>query len=214
MELAEHHGRRVRRLKTNRYGISTLAIELGSRLGFVKPKARGFEVETQRSEHSSDVRSPEARTKSVGRLTQIRRVLTYVIDAVILRILVMRERTTADVLVCDRYLYDALARIALTHPRSVRFIRRLMYRPDCAFVVTAEPAASAERRPGSSVAYFEQKLRQFDRLESLCPELIRIEPGDIASCTNQILSHAGVLIGVSRMSPEHQDEQQDDPTDR
>src|SRR5205823_5316544 len=87
------------------------------------------------------------RDKNVRRwyLTLSRHAL-YLLDALHLRLVVdSAMRSSCDVVIFDRYLYDELANLPLQNPASRAFAKamvRLTPRPDIAFVLDADPEAA------------------------------------------------------------------------
>jgi len=78
------------------------------------------------------------------------RCVFYALDALSLRIRLYRERSRAEVLVFDRYIYDELANLPLRR-KLMRFYTRALLKmassPDVAFVLDADPEAAAIRKP-------------------------------------------------------------------
>ena len=125
------------------------------------------------------------------RLRALRRALSYPIDACVFRLyLRLRLHPPCDALVCDRYLYDAMARVVEDHPRLVRLTHRLMTRPDFAFLLSATPEALSARR-AAGPAYYALSMRRFARLAPICPELIAVPPGDLDFTEQQLRTHLG-----------------------
>lgn len=83
------------------------------------------------------------------------RYFLYLLDALSLCLVVLRERRTgsgveSDVIVFDRYVYDELANLNLHLGFSrlfARFIHRLVPHPDIAYLLDADPAAAYVRKP-------------------------------------------------------------------
>src|SRR5437899_9507632 len=85
-------------------------------------------------------------------------------DALNLRRIVNRERRRADtdVIVFDRYIYDELSNLDMSNPLSrafVRLVRRLVPRPDIAYLLDADPTAAYARKPEYPVDFM-RKCRQ------------------------------------------------------
>jgi len=81
----------------------------------------------------------------------VARFFLYFLDAISLTIAVARvSKATADVIICDRYLYDELANLSLNHTFSrayVRFLLRHVPQPDIAFLLDADPVQAVQRKP-------------------------------------------------------------------
>lgn len=81
----------------------------------------------------------------------VARLFLYLLDAVSLTLKVAGiSIASADVIICDRYLYDELANLSLEN-RWVRAYVRLLLRcvpqPDVAFLLDADPAQARQRKP-------------------------------------------------------------------
>jgi thymidylate kinase len=79
------------------------------------------------------------------------RLFLYLLDAISLAIKVTRTSSVdADVLICDRYLYDELANLSLGNPllrTYARVLLRCVPRPDIAFLLDADPLEARQRKP-------------------------------------------------------------------
>lgn len=79
------------------------------------------------------------------------RLCLYSIDAVSLRLLVRRAlRSGADVLVCDRYIYDELANLDLRNPANrifVAWVMKIVPKPSLSILLDADPVQARARKP-------------------------------------------------------------------
>ena len=79
------------------------------------------------------------------------RLCLYSIDAVSLRLAVRKARRSgADVVICDRYIYDELANLNLGNPLHRIFVflaTKVVPKPHPAFLLDADPAAARARKP-------------------------------------------------------------------
>ncbi len=102
----------------------------------------------------------------------------YLLDAIRLCRVVAREHrrnrvgdATPEVIVFDRYIYDELANLNLKNPFSrgfVRFVHRLVPRPDIAYLLDADPTAAYLRKPEYPVEFMAQcRTAYFDLAEKL-----------------------------------------------
>lgn len=94
------------------------------------------------------------------------RFFLYLLDAIGLRLAIVRMKENSDVTIFDRFIYDELANLPLHH-RLVRFYVRLLLsivpKPDLALLIDAEPETACARKPeyplefvqGNREAYFE-----------------------------------------------------------
>jgi thymidylate kinase len=100
--------------------------------------------------------TPEApivrRDKNVrSPLMSLFRMALYVVDAISLRQRVERAlRSGVDVVIFDRYLYDELANLNLENKLTrlyVRWVMKLVPRPDVSFLLDANPIQARARKP-------------------------------------------------------------------
>jgi thymidylate kinase len=127
----------------------------------------GFVHQVYRSERGVGApgKPVNRRDKNVrGWYLTIARHLLYFMDALNLRRIVNRERRRADtdVIVFDRYIYDELSNLDMSNPLSrafVRLVRRLVPRPDIAYLLDADPTAAYARKPEYPVDFM-RKCRQ------------------------------------------------------
>jgi thymidylate kinase len=75
----------------------------------------------------------------------------YLLDALNLRrVLARAEKTGADAIIVDRYIYDELSNLNLSNPFTriyVRCICAIAPTPDVAYLLDADPALAYERKP-------------------------------------------------------------------
>ncbi len=70
----------------------------------------------------------------------------------------------------DRYIYDELANLPLSNPLTrlfVRFIARLIPRPDVAYLLDADPEAARARKPEYPVDFMRECRASYFRLAEL-----------------------------------------------
>jgi thymidylate kinase len=79
------------------------------------------------------------------------RFALYFLDALSLTFSIARvSKATADVIVCDRYIYDELANLSLNRQLTrayARFLLRCVPKPDIAFLLDADPVQAVQRKP-------------------------------------------------------------------
>jgi thymidylate kinase len=125
----------------------------------------------------------------------------YFLDALHLRIVAMRAlRSTTDVVIFDRYLYDELANLPLHNPASRAFARlmnRLIPRPDLAFVLDADPEAAVARKPEYPVDFMRKCRQAYYALASLLGTLTIVPPLPLAEAKNRVVQHAFAALGRS-----------------
>lgn len=108
------------------------------------------------------------------------RHLLYLADAVHLRVVMHRaERSGADAIVMDRYIYDELANLPLANSFSrtfARFVNWLVPRPSVAYLLDADPEAARERKPEYPVEFMRKCRRAYAELAQLLGNLTVIPP--------------------------------------
>ena len=100
----------------------------------------------------------------------------YLVRSVAFRIY-RRWPPTSSWAVSNRYFYDSFAHFDLSQGRGemyARWFRRMVPKPDLAFLMVASPETVAERRPQYSVDYIVRVEAAYRRLRTLFPELIEI----------------------------------------
>ena len=79
------------------------------------------------------------------------RLFLYFLDALRLSAIIPgRVGKQVDFVICDRYLYDEMANLPLQYwlvRRYVRFLLRIIPRPDIAFLLDADPETAVSRKP-------------------------------------------------------------------
>ncbi len=80
----------------------------------------------------------------------------YLADALHLRRVLRRARRSSSVIILDRYIYDELVNLPLANPLTrafVRFVLRLVPRPDVAYLLDADPEDARRRKPEYSINF-------------------------------------------------------------
>jgi thymidylate kinase len=79
------------------------------------------------------------------------RLAIYLVDLLSLRSAVRRALSSnADLVICDRYIYDELANLDLNNPFILiyaRLVLKLVPRPDISFLLDADPIQARARKP-------------------------------------------------------------------
>lgn len=126
-------------------------------------------------------------------MTAVRFAL-YFLDAISLSFVVARQRkSSADVIIFDRYLHDELANLALDHPISRMFARLLLTitpQPDIAYLLDADPAQARERKPEYPVEFLHQNRAAYLTLSEMGGGMTVIAPLPVAKAADQILEAA------------------------
>jgi thymidylate kinase len=93
------------------------------------------------------------------------------------------QKSDADVVVFDRYIYDELANLPLHRSFTRAFIRlllRLVPAPDVAYVIDADPAAARQRKPEYPLEFIRKNREAYLTMSRLAETITIIEPGSIA----------------------------------
>jgi thymidylate kinase len=132
-------------------------------------------------------------------MTAVRFAL-YFLDAISLSFVVARQRrSSADVIIFDRYLHDELANLAVDHPISRMFARLLLTitpQPDIAYLLDADPAQARERKPEYPVEFLHQNRAAYLTLSEMGGGMTVIAPLPVAEAADQILEAA-----LKKLSP-------------
>ena len=109
------------------------------------------------------------------------RFFLYSLDAVWLGFVVKKTvRSHADVVIFDRYLYDELANLPLTHRVTRSFVRLLLKiapQPGIAFLLDADPGQARERKPEYPLEFVQSNRAAYLRLSELAGGMTVISPG-------------------------------------
>ena len=101
----------------------------------------------------------------------IARHILYLLDAINLRRVTRHaEKSGADVVILDRYIYDELANLNLRNPVSrafAKFVHRIVPIPDIAYLLDADPADACARKPEYPVDFMKQCRRSYFELAGL-----------------------------------------------
>lgn len=127
----------------------------------------------------------------------------YLADAISLRFAVRRtlRSDSVDFLICDRYAWDELANLTLHHwitRMYVRFIRRIVPRPDASFLLDADPIQARARKPEYPLDFLYLSRESYLTLSALVGSIIVIPPGPVGEVEAQVLAHISVPRAPSR----------------
>lgn len=166
------------------------------------------------------VGSPEApihrRDKNVrSPMMTLVRMGMYFLDALSLRRVARRAlRSGVDVVVFDRYLYDELANLNFNR-RAIRmylrFLARLVPRPDVSFVLDADPVQAHKRKPEYPLDFLFENRSAYLRLSELLGMTV-IPPMPIEEAKQAVVRHAMRKLRDSEASAPGP--QQDEPSAR
>jgi thymidylate kinase len=127
----------------------------------------------------------------------------YFADALSLCLKVRKARKSdADVVIFDRYIYDELANLPLTHKTArffAWFVLKLVPQPDVAYVIDADPVAAQTRKPEYPLEFVRRNREAYLRLAQLAGNITVVEPDSIPTMKARI--RLEVLQKLARTAP-------------
>ncbi len=147
------------------------------------------------------------RDKNVrSRLMTVVRLGLYFLDAVSLRIVIRRAlRTPVDLVICDRYIYDELANLALRNPAIrlyVRLILKLVPRPHIIYLLDADPVQAFARKPEYPLEFLHISRESYLTLSDVVGGMTVLSPMPAEDVARQILKYTGALLSVDEQARE------------
>jgi thymidylate kinase len=144
------------------------------------------------------------RDKNVTSLpVTVMRLFFYLADSVKLRLVLTRMRGSgADVVICDRYIYDELANLPLNRLFARAFVRLALGispQPDAAFLIDADPVAARARKPEYPLEFLRRNRESYLTLRDLTGHMILIEPSSIEAAEAKM--KVAALERISRAQP-------------
>lgn len=142
------------------------------------------------------VGSPEApisrRDKNVrSPMLTVMRMAFYVLDALSLRRVAKKvRRSSADVVIFDRYIFDELANLELSNPFARLYIAalmRLVPRPHVSFVLDANPEQAFARKPEYPLEFLHSNRNAYLRLAQTVGGITVVAPGSIEDAKGQVV---------------------------
>jgi thymidylate kinase len=131
------------------------------------------------------------------------RLFFYLADSVNLRfVLEGMSGTEADVVLCDRYIYDELANLPLNRWFARFFVRLALWispQPDAAFLIDADPTAARARKPEYPLDFLRRNRDAYLTLKNLTGRMILIEPSSIEAAEAKM--RAAALERISFAHP-------------
>jgi len=122
------------------------------------------------------------------------RLFVYLIDALSVRSAVTKAlRSSADLVIFDRYIYDELANLTLGNPVTrlyVRFIMTLVPRPDISYIMDADPVKARARKPEYPLEFLHKNRNAYLALNDLIGGMTVIPAMPINAVKAAILEHA------------------------
>ncbi len=144
------------------------------------------------------------RDKNVTSLpVTVMRLFFYLADSISLRfVLEKMSGSGADVVICDRYIYDELANLPLNRWFARAFVRLALWispQPDAAFLIDADPVAARARKPEYPLDFLRCNRKSYLSLTRLTGHMILIEPSSIEAAEAKM--KAAALERISRSQP-------------
>jgi len=154
----------------------------------------------------SPQRPIERRDKNVrSRTMSLVRLFLYTVDALSLRLVVRRARRSgAGFLICDRYAYDEFVNLNLRNPFMrlyVRFMMKIVPRPDVSYILDADPIQARARKPEYPLEFLYTCRESYLTLSQLIGGMTIIPPNPVPEVHRQIVS------ALSRASADGSDRQ-------
>jgi len=116
----------------------------------------------------------------------------YLADALHLGLKVRQaQKSDADVVIFDRYIYDELANLPLCRSFVIAFIRfvlKLVPKPDVAYVIDADPVAAQARKPEYPLEFVQRNREAYIALARISGALTVVAPDSIETMKLRIRS--------------------------
>lgn len=117
----------------------------------------------------------------------------YFVDAISLRMVVAKAaRTSTDVIIFDRYLYDELANLSLQNRIErayVRLLQPFFPQPDVSFVLDADPVQARARKPEYPLDFLHSSRASYLALSEVVEGMTVIVPQAIRDVERQVSQH-------------------------
>jgi thymidylate kinase len=116
----------------------------------------------------------------------------YLADALHLTLkLRQAQKAEADVVIFDRYIYDELANLPLSRRSAIGFIRfvlKLVPKPDVAYLIDADPVGAHARKPEYSLEFVRRNREAYIALSRIPGALTVVGPDTIEAMKLRIRS--------------------------
>jgi len=130
------------------------------------------------------------------------RFFLYLLDAVSLRLLIKRaQKSGADLLIFDRYIYDELANLELHRwmmRAYARAIVRFVPRPDVSYLLDADPVAARARKPEYPLEFLDFNRKSYLALNNLVGCFQVIAPMTVDKVEQEVLQ---IAINALSLAP-------------
>jgi thymidylate kinase len=122
------------------------------------------------------------------------RYFLYFVDAISLRVAVKRAlKSDAEFIIFDRYAYDELANLTLSHPIArlyVRLIMKLVPRPHISYLLDADPVQARARKPEYPLDFLYFCRASYLTLNELIGGMTIIPPMAVQDVEREVWQHA------------------------
>jgi thymidylate kinase len=126
------------------------------------------------------------------------RLFVYFLDALSVRRAVKSAlRSSADLVIFDRYIYDELANLTLANPIIriyIRSIMKLVPRLDVSFILDADPAKARARKPEYPLDFLHKNRQSYLALSDLIGGMTVISPMPINAVKALVLEHGQKVL--------------------
>lgn len=108
-------------------------------------------------------------------------------------------RSTADLVIFDRYVYDELANLELGNPFMrwyAKGIMRLVPRPDVAYILDADPVEARARKPEYPLEFIHVNRQSYLTLSRILGGMTVIPPLPLEEVMREVLRHALKVLAI------------------
>jgi thymidylate kinase len=131
------------------------------------------------------------------------RFFLYFLDSLRLNLIVRKtRRTSAHVVIFDRYIYDELANLNLAGSSWQKLFAtcalRWTSKPDVAFLVDADPVQARARKPEYPLEFLLRNREAYLELSRMAPVIRVIKAHTVAEASSEIFGISLQALGLSR----------------
>lgn len=130
------------------------------------------------------------------------RLAIYLVDLLSLRSAVRRALSSnADLVICDRYIYDELANLDLNNPFILiyaRLVLKLVPRPDISFLLDADPIQARARKPEYPIEFLVVNRQSYLDLSRIIEGMIVVPALPIDEVKRSVLRKGLELFEADR----------------
>ena len=135
----------------------------------------------------------ERRDKNVSsRPATVMRLFFYLFDALSLTLKYAKaKRSTADVVIFDRYIYDEFANLPLHQWLARLYVRTMMNllpKPDVAYLIDADPVQARLRKPEYPYEFLQRNRAAYLELNKINEAMTVIEPAPIMEAHRNVVA--------------------------